>query len=340
MVPSEGDGKKFVKEIARLINLWTNDSLLKSIALKVIHVMPALLLQKQNKNSKAKEHVAALERRLELWENGYTIELLSEGESIQEMLLTGERPKDIAKISVKFKELMQKCNVNGVLKLLTNEMSNGILPLTEQTLSQLEIKHPYNIDASADIHLNGPIKEIHPCVFDANYEEILLRAASTTNGGSGLSGLDADGQRQVLTTNSTGTDLLKSVADFIKQFRSKKINSENKSLEALIACRLIPLNKNPGLRPIGVGEVLRRIAGKVLMKILKKDAMHAAGSLQIFAGQENRAEAAIRAMYDIYNNEHSEAVLLVDAKNAFNSIDRNVIIHNIFVVCPAISAYV
>ena len=78
MVPSKGDGKKFIKEVARLINLWTNDSPLKSIALKVIHVMPALLLQKQNKNSKAKEHVAALERRLELWENGYTIELLSE----------------------------------------------------------------------------------------------------------------------------------------------------------------------------------------------------------------------------------------------------------------------
>ena len=131
MVPSKGDGKKFIKEVARLINLWTNDSPLKSIALKVIHVMPALLLQKQNKNSKAKEHVAALERRLELWENEYTIELLSEGESIQEMLLTGERPKNIAKISVKFKELMQKCNVNGALKLLTNQMSNGILPLTE-----------------------------------------------------------------------------------------------------------------------------------------------------------------------------------------------------------------
>ena len=78
MVPSKGDGKKFIKEVARLINLWTNDSPLKSIALKVIHVMPALLLQKQNKNSKAKEPVAALERRLELWENGYTIELLSE----------------------------------------------------------------------------------------------------------------------------------------------------------------------------------------------------------------------------------------------------------------------
>ena len=35
--------------------------------------------------------------------------------------------------------------------------------------------------------------------------------------------------------------------------------------------------------------------------------MHAAGSLQVCAGQEAEAEATIRAMYDIYNDEHSEA---------------------------------
>ena len=66
MVPSGGSGKKFIKEITRLINLWTGDSPLENIALKAIHVMPALLLQKPNKNSKEKDHVAALERRLEL----------------------------------------------------------------------------------------------------------------------------------------------------------------------------------------------------------------------------------------------------------------------------------
>ena len=34
--------------------------------------------------------------------------------------------------------------------------------------------------------------------------------------------------------------------------------------ESYVACRLIPLNKNPGVRPIGVGEVLRRIIGKAI----------------------------------------------------------------------------
>ena len=91
--------------------------------------MQALLLQKPNKNSKAKDHVAALERRLE---NGNIIKLLNEEQSIQERLPTGETPKDIAKISVKFKELMQKGNVNGALKLLTNEM-----------ISYLQLKRHY-----------------------------------------------------------------------------------------------------------------------------------------------------------------------------------------------------
>ena len=31
------------------------------------------------------------------------------------------------------------------------------------------------------------------------------------------------------------------------------------SIQSLLACTLIPLNKNPGIRPIGIGEVLRRI---------------------------------------------------------------------------------
>ena len=111
-------------------------------------------------------------------------------------------------------------------------------------------------------------------------------------------------------------------------------------MEAFIACRLIPINKNTGLRPIGIGEVLRRIAEKELMNILKKDVMHAVGLLQVCAGQEVGAEAAIHAMHDIYNDEHSEAVLQVNAEKAFNSINRNVMLHNISVICPTISTYV
>ena len=45
-------------------------------------------------------------------------------------------------------------------------------------------------------------------------------------------------------------------------------------------------------------------------------------------------------MRRVFENEEAEAVLLVDASNAFKSINREALIHNIRLVCPAISTYV
>ena len=64
------------------------------------------------------------------------------------------------------------------------------------------------------------------------------------------------------------------------------------SLQAYVACQLIPLNKQPGLRPIGIGEVVRRIIGKAILSITSKAIEQAAGSLQLCAGQECGIEGA------------------------------------------------
>ena len=49
MVPTGAAGKRLIGEISRLLNLWTNNTPLKNIALKAIHVMHAPLLQKPSK---------------------------------------------------------------------------------------------------------------------------------------------------------------------------------------------------------------------------------------------------------------------------------------------------
>ena len=38
------------------------------------------------------------------------------------------------------------------------------------------------------------------------------------------------------------------------------------------------------MRPIGVGEVVRRMIGKAIMKVVKKDVMFLAGPLQACSG--------------------------------------------------------
>ena len=46
----------------------------------------------------------------------------------------------------------------------------------------------------------------------------------------------------------------------------------------------MPLDKNPGLRTIGVREVLRRIVRKVIVSNLRDDIITSVGPLQVCAG--------------------------------------------------------
>ena len=113
-----------LEEVTRFMKLWICDTPLRKIALKAVHVMPALVLHKPSKSSKSKDHHAALERRLKLWDEGKIEELLYKGQTIQEKLKSPDSSMAIAKISMKFRILMSKGNVNGALKVLTHAKWN------------------------------------------------------------------------------------------------------------------------------------------------------------------------------------------------------------------------
>ena len=49
------------------------------------------------------------------------------------------------------------------------------------------------------------------------------------------------------------------------------------NIEGLVACQLTSLDKSRGVRPIGVGEVLRRIIGKAILTELKSDILNVTG---------------------------------------------------------------
>ena len=108
-------------------------------------------------------------------------------------------------------------------------------------------------------------------------------------------------------------------------------------LSPFTACRLIALDKNPGVRPIGICETVRRIVSKAVLYVIKDDIQHATGSIQLCAGQIAGIEAAIHATCLQFSSPDTEGVLLVDASNAFNSLNRQTALHNIQVLCPAIA---
>ena len=65
------------------------------------------------------------------------------------------------------------------------------------------------------------------------------------------------------------------------------------------------------------------------MRVSKPDVIEASGSLQVCAGQKSGSEAAIHAMRTIFNADETDAVLLIDASNAFNALNRATALHNI-----------
>ena len=101
-----------------------------------------------------------------------------------------------------------------------------------------------------------------------------------------------------------------------------------------LAYRLITLDKKPGVRPIGIGEVLRCLIGKRVMRLLRKDVLKETGPLRLCTGQDAEYEAAIHVAFDMFS-EDTEVVLTVDALNAFNSINREAFLHNTKLLCPA-----
>ena len=82
---------------------------------------------------------------------------------------------------------------------------------------------------------------------------------------------------------------------------------------------------------------LGRIIAKAMLKTVRDDIQAAAGPLQTCAGHEGGCEAAVHAMREIFTFNDTEAILLVDASNVFNAINRQAALHNIQVICPAIS---
>ena len=105
-------------------------------------------------------------------------------------------------------------------------------------------------------------------------------------------------------------------------------------LSPFLASRLIALDKCPGVRPIRVGERVRRIISKAILSIIGPDIQEAAGAFQLCAGHEAECEAAVHAMRKIFLEDVTEAILQIDATNAFNSLNRQATLHNICSLCP------
>ncbi len=348
-IPSGKSGKSFVLELARLLRSYAERSSLEPIALKAAMVMPSLLLQKPALTSKAKDHTRHLERRLRAWKEGDFDGLVREARVIQQHLVDrGSRGNGDALAST-FSKLMLAGKTRAALRLLDKHGRSKVLPInetsgsgsTDTVLDVLKSKHPPGQPPHVEALITDANQglDTHPILFEGITGASIRRAALRTNGSAGPSGLDSSGwQRLCSSFKGASVDLCNAVASVARRLCTEYVAPEG--LSAFIACRLLALDKCPGVRPIGVAEVLRRIVGKAIMAVVGKDVQQAVGSQQLCAGQEAGCEAAVHAMRSIFADETTEGVLLIDASNAFNRLNRAVALRNVRHLCPSIATVI
>ena len=122
-----------------------------------------------------------------------------------------------------------------------------------------------------------------------------------------------------------------------KKLCLKRYCRNDGSLEDFLACKLIPLHKNPAVRPVGIGEVAKRMLGRAATTTFRKNILESAGDLQLSARQRAGCEPAVYALCSMFSENDSNTILLVDTDNTFSRINQTVMLHNIRIICPIIA---
>ena len=346
-IPSGNIGKSLTAELSRLFMCFGTSSALESVAFKAIAVLPSLLLQRLRSKSKDAVNRTILERRLQLWKQGEFLTLLDECRLLQSHAVKNrfkKRGKGMS-VSSTFANLMFQGKISEALGLLCEKGSHRVLQLNEiaktetnKTVRQvLKDKHPDRAPMDPSAIVDNQPTMTHPVIFEQLDASMIRRVALNTKGAAGPSGLNAYCWRRLCTSfGKASDDLCQALALSAKRLCRNFVDPE--ILAPLLASRLIALDKMPGVRPIGVGETHRRIIMKAILAVTKPDILDSTGISQLCVGQVAGVESAVHSVQELFKD--SEAVLLVDASNAFNSLNRGVALHNLLSVCPSIATAV
>ena len=160
-----------------------------------------------------------------------------------------------------------------------------------------------------------------PVTITANHVE---NVAKKLRGSAGLGGLDANNLTQLLLRYKDTSEGLRNEVAELTMWLANGFPPWS-SYRALMSGRLIALDKNPGVRPIGIGESWRRLFAKCLLAVAGKEAADECGIDNLSGGMSAGIEAAVHSANEVVDGNYDTddwGFILVDARNAFNELNR------------------
>ena len=143
------------------------------------------------------------------------------------------------------------------------------------------------------------------------------------------------------SNGSAGLNFLKSLTKLINLIGDGKIPEHLRSF--FFGAKLITLIKiDGGLRPIAIGNTLRRIASKCAGSKALSERQNFFGNVQVGFVTKRGAELAAHSFRNLIerdDNPKCTVLLKLDFKNAFNSLNRETMLNHVYSNSPELYNY-
>ena len=326
-------------------------------------VFIGVILQKGDGVVRAKDIRQRMTQRMDLWEQGHYVALVDDTEAgLAARAHPSRRTPDPESIARAFNSKVLSGRLRSAVRGLTSREGGGVMMPDDDctktgrpVIDVLRDKHPGLREPLLIGEHNGSFepmtdeewKEPIPVGITA---EVIEQVATNLSGAAGPDGVD-------------GTDLKNWLLRFGAESEALRIEMATWSewltnghppwaaYRGLMAGRLVALDKLPGVRPVGIGSIFRRLLAKSLIKVIGQQATAACSNMNLCAGLPSGIEGAVHAVravtnpeqiegeaplppeppsqeteppegVDPFHNETPTGTLLVDARNGFNELSR------------------
>jgi len=228
----------------------------------------------------AKDIRMRLQQRMDLWNRGCHAALVDDTEA-EALSRVGTGPEPDEEIQARtFNARVLSSRLRSAVRALTNREGGGVLRPDDActksgspVLSVLQDKHPELHDppiADSDTegafkHYEGGAPATIPIIISIDTVE---RVAAKLSGAAGLGGTDAvDLWNWLLCFGTESEAFREEMASWTNWLANE--TPPWPAYHALMAGRLVALDKQPGVRPVGIGEIYCRLMAKCVLAVTR-----------------------------------------------------------------------
>ena len=296
-------------------------------------MLPSLVLPSPSRggSSRTRRSTNETRRRCQDWLNGVRLELWdpprqrSFGTPVQDRKLQPEASFDLDdRTSTKVHSLIAEGALRRACAALT---ADPPVPPTTQVVDELRLLHPGPTDAHSE-ELSR-LRPVSPgAAPDADVDQVRRALASfASTSGAGPSGLRPSHLQDALRY-STGDLTLRLLAEVVSLMLKGELPEDIRPW--LCGAALMALRKpNKSLRPVAVGETLRRLCSKVCVELMGSSIRSILEPVQVGVQTKFGCEAVVhvtRQWSHTFRADPDRVLALVDLSNAFNCVSRGAVL--------------